>query len=210
MSMNRKTRASGQALRGMSFVEMLVSIAILLVGMEGFTLLFLSSWRQNGYIFETGVASAAAARSVNEIVSDIRRVRQADNGDYPVESGDDFDLTVYIDIDNDGVTERAHYYLDSGVIKIGVTEPAATQPISYPVGDQTVTNLAGNVDNEPTEPLFFYYDDQYPTVTTPLSTPITVEDVRLVRVRVVINVDPDKAPEDTNIESFAELRNLRD
>lgn len=199
-----------KSLRGMSLVEMLMAIFILLIGLEGVTLLFINSWKMNEFILETGNASLTASRTVETIVRDIRRARQADNADYPIESGGTSDLKVYIDIDGDGKTERVHYYLSNGSIYRGVTKPNATVPVTYPVGDQTTTLLANYISNTPSDPVFFYYNKDYPSDTTnnPLATPVRVENVRLIRVHLLVNIDPVHAPDNINVESFAELRNL--
>ena len=195
----------------MTLVEVMVSIFIVLVAMEGFTLLFLRSWETNGFILETGMAAAAASRAVNVAVSDLRKIRQGDDGDYPIESGGDFEFTTYINVDADAATERVRYFLENGSFKRGVTNPNATQPVTYPSGDQSVTTLATSIANENSEPVFTYYNGDYPgdTVNNPLSTPIAIRSARLVKVRLVINIDPNRAPDDTNIESFAEFRNLK-
>lgn len=206
--MNR-SRSSISA-RGMTLVEVMVAIFIMLVGMEGFTLLFLRSFQTNSFILETGLAASAASRAVNTTVSELRKIRQGDNGDYPLEQGSEFELTAYIDIDTDGVTERVHYFLENGEFKRGIREPSATTPITYASGDGTVAVLASAIANEPTEPVFAYYNENYPgdTVNNPLATPVGVRDPRLVKVRLVVNLDPNNAPDDTNIESFVEFRNL--
>lgn len=206
--MNR-SRSSISA-RGMTLVEVMVAIFIMLVGMEGFTLLFLRSFQTNSFILETGLAASAASRAVNTTVSELRKIRQGDNGDYPLEQGSEFELTAYIDIDTDGVTERVHYFLENGEFKRGIREPSATMPITYASGDGTVSVLASAIANEPTEPVFTYYNENYPgdTVNNPLATPVGVRDPRLVKVRLVVNLDPNNAPDDTNIESFVEFRNL--
>ncbi len=195
---------------GMSLVEMIIAIFILFMGMEGMTILFLNSWKSNKFVLETGNASLIASRSVNQVVKDIRRARQADNGDYPVESGTDFDLKIYLDVDADGVTERIHYFLSDGSLYRGVTNPSATTPVSYPVGDEVVQEMAQYISNTPTDPLFSYYNRDYPadTINNPLATPIAVQDIRLIQVHLLVNIDPVHAPNNINVESFAELRNL--
>lgn len=189
---------------------MIVAILIMLLGMSGFTYLFVDSWRSNKFIIEMGNASLLASRSVNNLVADLRKVRQADNGDYPIESGDDFDIKVYIDIDNDGVTERVHYYLQSGSLYRGVREPVGNLPVNYPNGDGTTTLLANSIINSNTQPVFSYYNDEYPSDTTnnPLATPVNVAEVKMVKVHLMVNIDPLNVPEHINVESFAELRNL--
>lgn len=194
-------------------MEMLIAIAVAFIVMEGFTLLFVRTWDTNKFILEEGLASASVSRSTNKIIIGLRGTKQADNGDYPVESADDFDLTVYTDIDDDGTTERVHYFLDlaSDQLKIGVTEPDTSAiPIAYPAGDQTVTVMADYIVNENSDPAFSYYNDDYPGDTTnnPLSTPSNVGNIQLIKVHLLVNIDPVHAPNNVNIESFVDLRNL--
>lgn len=196
----------------MTLVEVMVAIAIMLIAMEGFTLLFLKSWDTNKFILEEGMASAAASRATGKIVSQLRSVRQADNGDYPIESADDFDFKAYLDIDKDGVTERVHYFLDQATdeLKVGVTDPVAGTPVSYPAADDTVSILANYVVNESTNPVFYYFNQNYPgdTVNNPIATPAAIDQIRLVQVHLFVNINPVHAPDNINIESFADLRNL--
>ncbi|OGI22205.1 MAG: hypothetical protein A2808_02345 [Candidatus Moranbacteria bacterium RIFCSPHIGHO2_01_FULL_55_24] len=199
-------------LKGMTLIEMLVAIAVMLIAMEGFTFLFVRTWDTNKFILEEGIASAAASRATNQIVIQLRGIQQADNGDYPLESGDDFELTAYADVDDDGVIERAHYYLDqvNDQLKVGVTNPSAGTPVTYPAGDETTTVMTNYVVNEADDPVFYYYNDNYPgdTANNPLSTPVAVGSVRLIRIHLYVNINPVHAPDNVNIESFVDLRNL--
>lgn len=201
-----------RSLKGLTLVEMMAAIFVVAAGMLGFTLLFSSTWKTNKFVIETGVTAVQVNRALNEVTTNLRKIRQADNGDYPIEAGDDFDLTVYIDVDGDGVTERVHYWLDAAndQVKRGVTDPVAGTPPTYPAGDTTVTTIANYIVNEASEPLFYYYNENYPgdTVNNPLATPVDIQSVRLVRVHLRMNIDPIKAPENINVESFVELRNL--
>lgn len=196
--------------RGVTLVEVMVAIAIMLIAMGGFTLLFLRSWQTNKFIIEEGLASAAASRTTNSMVSELRRVRQGDNGDFPIESGTPFDLKVYLDVDQDGVTERVHYFLENEQLKKGITEPIGTNPITYPAGDGSVTVMANYVVNTASQPIFYYYNDNYPGDTTnnPLPTPVAVGNVELIRIRLFVNINPVTAPDNIVIESFVYLRNL--
>lgn len=199
-------------LKAMTLVELLVAIAILMIGMEGFTLLFLKSWDTNKFIMEEGLASAAASRATNKIVKELRSARQADNGDFPVEAGDDFDLKIYMNADGDDATERVHYYLDQATdqLKKGIADPLNTIPVTYPVADDSVSVMTNYVVNEEDNPVFYYYNNNYPgdAVNNPIATPASVSQVRLIRVHLLVNIDPVHAPNNINIESFADLRNL--
>jgi type II secretory pathway pseudopilin PulG len=196
----------------MTLVEMLVAIAVMLIAMEGFTYLFVRSWDTNKSTIEMGLASTTASRAVNQTIIQLRAIKQGDNGDYPIEEADDFDLTIYTDIDDDGITERVHYYLDLATdeFKRGVTDPTTGTPVTYASGDTTTTTMARFITNESTEPVFYYYNDDYPGDTTnnPLTTPASLGNIQLVRVKMKVNIDPVHAPENINIESFVDLRNL--
>ncbi|MBP6929655.1 MAG: hypothetical protein KBB77_01835 [Candidatus Moranbacteria bacterium] len=201
-----------QKLKAMTLVEMLVAIGVVLIVMEGFSFLLIRTWETNKFILEEGLASAAVSRSTNKMVIQLRGVQQADNGDYPIVSGDDFDLVFYCDIDDDGVVEKVHYFLDLATdqLKQGVSNPLATNPVTYPAGDSTVTTVANYIVNENTDPAFYYYNANYPSdvVNNPLTTPATVGAIQMIRVHLLINIDPIRAPNNVNMESFVDLRNL--
>ena len=196
----------------MTLIETLVAIAVMMIAMQGFTYLFTKVWATNGFILEAGMASAAASRATNQIVIQLRGVKQADNGDYPIDAADDFSLTIYADADDDGVTEKVRYFLDqpNDQMKIGITEPdTSVQPPTY-TGTETVTVMTNYVVNESDDPVFYYYNDDYPgdTTTNPLTTPASIASIQLVRVHLLVNIDPINAPNNINIESFVDLRNL--
>lgn len=198
--------------KGLTLVEMLMAIFIVSAGMLGFTLLFSSSWKSNKFSIETGVTVIQVNRALNQITMNLRKVRQADDGDYPIESGSSFDLKVYADVDDDGTTERLHYWLDTATdqVKLGITDPVAGTPPTYPSGDTTTRVIANYIVNDATQPLFYYYNANYPGDTTnnPLATPVDIHSVRLVRVLLRMNIDPVRAPNNINVESFVDLRNL--
>ena len=203
-----------KALRGMSLIEMLIAIGVALLAMEGMTLLFTKMWDNNKFVLEEGMASSAASRATNKIVIQLRGVQQADNGDFPIKSADGFDLVFYCDIDDDGVVEKVHYYLDQAndQLKQGVSNPLATNPVTYPANDSVVSVVTNYVVNESDNPIFYYYNSNYPgdTVNNPLATPASVGTIQMIRVKLLINIDPVHAPNNINIESFVDLRNLND
>ena len=196
----------------MTLIEMMTAIAIFWIGLQGFTWLFIRSWQTNAYIFEMGQSSMAVSQGVNKIVSLIRKARQADNGSYPIKTADDNDLVLYSDYDKDGITERLHFYKSGNQIRMGITDPTGGIPKTYPADDEEVQTVASNIVNEDDEPVFYYYNRDYPgdQVNNPVATPADVSDIRLIKIFLRINIDPNRAPDNIQIQSFAELRNLND
>jgi prepilin-type N-terminal cleavage/methylation domain-containing protein len=203
---------SNRKYKGMTLLESLIAIAIFSIGILGFTTLFMRSWRQNAYTLELGQATMAASQGVNEMVRHIREVRQADNGAYPVISADNNDLVVYSDYDRDSKAERLHFYKSGTSLLMGVREPSSGFPVTYAAGDGETHTISANVVNDASTPIFAYFDANYPedSVNNPLTTPATVPNIRLVRITLHINIFPNRAPDNVQIQSFAEMRNLND
>ncbi|MFA5961145.1 MAG: prepilin-type N-terminal cleavage/methylation domain-containing protein [Parcubacteria group bacterium] len=198
--------------QGLTLVETLVAIAIFAIGIEGFSLLFVNAWKNNSYTLEMGQSSMAVSQGVNTIVNYLRSIRQSDNGAYPIYFADDNDLVAYSDYDRDGVTERIHIYKSNTDILMGVTDPTVTMPKSYPSADQQILTLARRIVNTSAEPIFYYYDKNYAGGSTqvPLVTPANVADVRLMKIHLKINIDPNRAPDNIELQTFVEMRNLND
>ncbi len=193
-------------------MELLLAIAVVGFIMQGFTLLFIRAWDTNKFTLEMGLASAMAHRATNKVVIDLRGIQQSDHGAFPIASAESQSLTIYSDIEDDGVVERVRYYLDqaSDEFRVGITNPTSTQPATYPSGDQETRVLGRYVVNASNDPVFYYYNDDYPGDTTnnPLTLPTSLANIQLVRIRLFINIDPIRAPNNVYIESFVDLRNL--
>ncbi len=199
--------------RGMTIVELIVAISIFTIGIAGFTMLFTKIWKANSFVLEEGQASSKASNAIDNMVKSLRKVKQADNGNFGIKSAGDFDLAVYLDDDGDGTTEKVHYFLDQGSqeLKKGVSKPSGS-PLTYPANDQTVVTLANHIVNTSSQPIFFYYDEYYPIDMTnnPLPTPIVLPDVKLIQIHIWVNIKPVSAPDNINLQSFVELRNLNE
>jgi len=198
--------------KGLTLIETIVAIAIFTIGIEGFTILLSRSWTQNAYTIEMGQTSMAASQAVNRVVGYIREARQGDNGAYPVVSADDNDLVIFSDYDRDGQTERLHFYRSAGDLLMGIREPSSGFPVTYASGYGEIKTITSCVVNDADNPIFAYYDADYPedSVNNPVNTPASAPDIRLVRITIHININPDRAPDNVEIRSFAEMRNLND
>lgn len=191
---------------------MLVAIGIFAISTVGFTELFVYSWRQNAYTLEMGQTSMSVSQGMNKIVQYLREVRQGDDGSYPVVSANDNDLVVFSDYDRDGITERLHFYKSGENILLGVRKPTMGVPKTYAPTDATTTTIAMHVVNDAATPIFAYYDSNYPedSVNNPIATPANAPNVRLVRIDLHMNIDPNRPPDNIQIKSFVEMRNLND
>lgn len=196
----------------MTLVEMMVSISIFSIAIIGFSILFIRSWKVNSYTIEMGQSSFVVSRSVDNLVTYLRKIRQGDNGAYAIELADDNELIVYSDYDKSGDADRLHIYLENSQLKMGVTKPIDGIPKIYPTGDQQTIILAERIVNTPADPIFYYYDEKYPSAENidPIATPANIAKVRLMKIFLKINIDPNRDPDNVEMQSFVEFRNLND
>lgn len=203
---------NNKILAGMTLIEMIMAIAIFTIGIGGLTLLFSKTWKANSYTLEMGQSTMAISQSMKKTVDYIRRARQGDDGSYPIQSADDNEFVFFCDYNKDGTTEKLHFYKSGQNILMGVTNPTAVVPKSYPSGDQTIITIATNIVNESDEPIFFFYNNNYPAdnVNNPVETPALPADIRLVKIMLEVNTVPGRDPDNISLQSFVEMRNLND
>lgn len=199
-------------LSGITFIEMLMTISIFTISIAGLTLLFLKTWNANSYTIEKGRSSMIASQGMNKVVGYLRRTRQGDDGAYAIQLANDNELVIFCDYDKNGITERIHMYKNGEDILMGITEPTATIPKSYPVGDQSIITLTSSIVNDASSPIFSYYNTDYPadTINNPMTTPASIADVRLIKVNLKINSNPIRFSDNIDLQSFVEMRNLND
>jgi len=199
-------------MKGFTLVETLVAITLLLIGTAATTMLFSKIMQNKAYSLEMGRSSFVVSRSIGELEQYLRKARQSDTGAYPLVSANSNDLVFYSDYDNDGAAERLHFYLSNKIVYMGIRHPSTTLPKTYAAGDESVTQIASSIVNTAADPMFSYYNKDYPADTTnnPVSVPADISQVRLVKIFLKINIDPNRAPDNIQQETFVELRNLND
>jgi len=90
----------------------------------------------------------------------------------------------------------------SVTLKKGVIEPTG-YPIQYPQDQEKISILSRYIRNQ--LPIFRYFDGN----GQELSVPARLEETKLMRVYLVINVNPNRPPQDFELESNVQIRNLK-
>ena len=197
---------------GFTLIETLVAIALFLLGVSATIMIFSKTMQSKAYSLEMGRSSLVVSRSIGELTQYLRRTRQSDAGAYPIVSADANDIVFYSDYNKDKKTERLHVYLSNNKVYMGIRNPSATFPVTYAAGDATTIQLADHIVNTSGDYMFSYYNKDYPadTENNPVSTPADVSEIRLIKIFLKINIDPNRAPDNIQQETFVELRNLND
>jgi type II secretory pathway pseudopilin PulG len=190
---------------GFTLLETIVYIAISAIVLLAITDAIISFYQSNRYTLEQMSQLDSARKGVSALVTGIREATYSDLGSYPIEAVATSSITFYADIDNDGVIERVRYFLSGGNFQKGIIVPSGI-PLSYVPGTEVVTTLAEYIRNaEQSVDMFIYYD----TNGALMSAPITLIDIRYIKITLVVNVNPATMPNEFTLHSSATIRNIK-
>ncbi len=191
--------------KGFTVVEVMISLAIFVFIIGALTLLSRNLWQYNSFL-SSGLNTADATKNIlKTMTAEIRTASSGSNGGYAINQASVSSFTFYADTDNDGLKEKIRYFIDGTVLKKGIIVPTGS-PLDY-TQTEKITTLASNITNTN---IFEYYDTNYDGTTPPLSSPINVAAVRLVKITVTIDEDPNRSPGPSTISTQVSIRNLKD
>lgn len=160
-------------------------------------------------VFTGGLTSYDEARKVLQpIASEIRSASSSSLGSYPIEKAANTEFIFFSDIDNNGLKERIRYFIVGNILKRGVTIPTGS-PLQYLSANETISDIVHGVSNGLT-PIFSYYNSSYNGNTAALTQPVSIIDVRLVKITIVIDADPNRPPAPVTVTTQVNIRNLKD
>jgi prepilin-type N-terminal cleavage/methylation domain-containing protein len=188
--------------RAFTIIETLVVIAVFALAFGAAWAFIALGYKTQGYAWQQSLAIREAQRGVESMVQDIRKAEGGEDGSYIIETAEDFQFIFFSDIDRDGKAERVRYFVDGTDFNKGIIEPAGF-PAAYNPADEQISTLSDNVRNTP--PIFRYFDGD----NQELPAPARLSDTKLMRVQLVVNVNPNRSPQDFVLESDVQIRNLK-
>lgn len=89
-------------------------------------------------------------------------------------------------------------------LRRGIVEPLG-DPVTYPANQEQAEIITLYVRNLP--PIFTYYDKNGDQIT---DDPSLLNDTKMVRLFMVVNVNPNRPPDDYDLEQYVQIRNLKE
>jgi prepilin-type N-terminal cleavage/methylation domain-containing protein len=192
--------------RGVSLAEMIVVIALTGVVSAALLSTIRNFYISNAYVFEAAVSVDSARRGLATTLSALREASYGDDGNYPIALAATSSVTFYSDIDSDGGIERVKVYILDATLYRVITNASGNPPVYTNAGSATTT-VATYVRNGTSTPLFKYYDSN----GTELSATSTNEsDIASVSSTLMVDLNPNRAPNVLTMTGSATLRNLLD
>jgi len=194
---------------GFSMLEVVIAVTIFAIIIIAWNNLIIGTYKSSSFGQEQLEAIRQAQKGIEQITKEIREMSTSANGAYALELAGDNELIFYSDIDQDVLTEKIHYYISETNLYRSVIEPSGN-PLVYNSDDAVTTILAQYINNSST-PMFTYYNGDYPfdTVNNPLPAPARLIETKLMHIFLRINITPERAPNDFDVESDIQLRNLK-
>lgn len=194
--------------RGFSLAEIIVVVAIaaaifMAVFNFGTSIFSFNSTAQKNLSAQTD-----ARRVLKSMVAELRKTSPSSLGAYPISVAATSTITFFSNLDSDAYKEQIRYFLQNRELKRGVIKPSGT-PLTYNPADEQIITLIRGVNNGTTA-IFDYFDENYAGTSTPLTQPVQITNVRMIRITVQIVEDPNKSFGPLIVESQVSLRNLKD
>lgn len=196
---------------GFSIVEFLFAIAIATVIVFVITLFAKNIISLNASAQSSMTAMLEGRKILSVMVAELRSAIPSALGSYPIESLSTSTIIFFADVNADEVADRVRYFIDPATksVRRGVVL-AGGEPPSYNLGAETFSTLVTDLSNGTSTALLDYYNGNYTGTSSPLSLPVSILAVRLVKITIKIERDPNRAPELMTLSSQAVLRNLKD
>ncbi|MDB4992488.1 MAG: Type pilus pilin [Parcubacteria group bacterium] len=189
----------------MTIIELLVTISILVVVMGALMMLIQSFYKNNSYLVEETAALASARSGVGNAIVALREASYGDDGSYPIAAAATSTVTLYADLNANGSVERVTYTLQNGTLYRTSANSSGNPPV-YPAAAQSTTTIATNVRNTNATPMFTYFDS---TGTQLSTTSPAIAAISSVKVQVLVDLNPTRAPNVFTLTETATIRNLR-
>ena len=194
---------------GMTLVETLVGVGIMIMIISTIASFQVGVIRNNKYANDVLLSAQDASVILKTMVKELRSAKPGSNGSYPIVQAATSSVTFFSDIDADNLQEQVRYFLVANTLKKGVIKPTGS-PLTYNSGQETFYILANSIKNTASTSMFEYYDNTYVSTSTPLAQPVTTSAVRLIKINLLIDADPNRSPIPRMYISEATLRNLKD
>lgn len=192
---------------GFSLIEIIVAMSIFVTATLIVTAYIIQGWNVNRFAIEQSDAIDHAKKGIVAMSREIREASPGANGDFTVIEGLNQSFTFYSDIDLDEAPEKVKYYLDGTNLKKQYAEATSSPPV---YGAYGTAEIISQYIRNGADPIFYYYGGGSLATSSPFITPADPHEIKLVMLRLKVNINPSVAPEEYILENYIQIRNLKD
>ncbi|TSC96332.1 MAG: Uncharacterized protein Athens101410_46 [Parcubacteria group bacterium Athens1014_10] len=194
-------------MRGFTLTEIIIAVSLLTLVVLMVCSFIIQSYRTWDLIQIQGGAQEQIKTELNKITKEMRKAQMAETGAYPIKEASPLSLTFYANIDSDPEIEQIRYFPQGTNLIKGIIKPTGNPP-AYSSEEQ-IKIIASSVRNDDENPIFSYFDENYTGAEEPLSYPLEINQIRLIKINLIVDVDTEKNPPPYILETEVNLRNLK-
>ena len=194
---------------GFTLIEVMVVFLIFISLFDAIWMIYKSSISSNDIITESLNVQGEIRNAFTSMTAGIKSASQSSTGAYPISTASSTSLTYFSDIDHDGLKEQVRYFLLGTSLRQGIIKPTGN-PLIYQVSNEKVSSLVRNVIRDNSKPVFSYYDSNYDGNSAPMTNPPNILNIRLIKINLLIDKDPNTSPAAAEFTTQISIRNLKD
>ena len=130
-----------QAHRGLSILEVVVSIGIFTLLIASIVGIYLSSNRARTQVWDELNAQNEGRRFLRDFLGEVRAAVPSATGAYALERATDQELIFFSNIDADALRERVRYFIINGTLKKGIIKPTGNPPTYILANEKLCKNI---------------------------------------------------------------------
>lgn len=207
--MKQEYRNHTELEKGFTLLELMVSgflFSVIVALVAGFAVYYFKNY---SFSFEEQQQVGQVSQVLTQMMREIRRARNAEDGGWPLVQTDDTTLVFYADTTGDGKTDRVRYYMNGTDLMKGVISPTGN-PLTYDSANEKLLTLLNNV-NATSSAIFRYYNGDYPSdqINNPLTPANRILNTRYITVTLTIDVSKNFSASAYTQTSGTEIRSLK-
>jgi prepilin-type N-terminal cleavage/methylation domain-containing protein len=195
--------------KAFTLTEVVVTIAIfcsIMIAVSAFQYNIISFNRSS----TVSLSNVQESQSLMKIMAkELRAMETGSDGSYPIVSASTSSLIFFADNDGDGLKEKLRYFLATTTLYRGSIKPSGN-PVTYNNANESIKVMITGIRNSTSTSIFEYYDGMYAGTTTAMTYPLTITSIRLIKLNLTVDSDPNKSPIPIIFSTQAVLRNLKD
>lgn len=190
---------------GFTLLEIVILVGILSM-ITLATLIFQQDFFKVNRLVEGSLGRETEVRRLlKSFAEELRSAVPSSAGGYLIEQAADSSFVFFVNIDSDDLKERIHYFLSGSTLQKGVLKPGGL-PLTYNPANEVIQDLVKDVTPAA---IFSYYDSTFDGTGSPLTQPVDLAKIRLVKVTITVDSNGPKPPEPISVSTQATIRGLR-
>jgi len=195
--------------KGLTLIETVVTVSIVTIFIGLVFSFFISTNKAYKARVAEGLAENIGSQTIYKISKDLREARPPEGTSLTaIAEAEENSIIFYADVagGEDGREERVRYFLDGTALKEGLSFWSEAEG-RYITENEKIRTINNYVTNN-SSPIFTYFGEDYTGSEAPLEQPVTEAQIRIVEIKILTDLEPNRDPQPFEAKTKVQLRNM--